>query len=267
MIGSWLNSTEREPCPYSQFKLIDVDEFMVLSEPTSSHLAELLRDARFDPGFLEAMSAHLDWKGVRELIIRGGVPEAIPPKRGDFGEILITAILKEVHGYTIPVSKLRFKVTKDQLMPGTDSLALRVNGKGVVTEVCFVESKLRTSIRGEQDRMVAVAGCSQLKKDYENKLPDILPFMAARLYEAHNELFDAFADYLRTRRDTTDLDTFRLGLFVDREAWDERVLQNLEDHNEVLPRLVVHAVRINNLGAICNELFARMGVSEVSEDD
>jgi hypothetical protein len=115
--------------------------------------------------------------------------------------------------------------------------------------------------------MVAVAGCQQLKKDYDAHLPEILRFVAARLHDTHHELFGAFGEYIRTRQDTTDLDTFRLGLFWDYAAWDERVLQNLEEHSDVVPKLVVHTIRIKNLGPISDELFVHVGVLEVSDDD
>jgi hypothetical protein len=267
MLASWLDSTEREPNPYSQFRLIDMKEVCALSEPIRSYIAALLREARFDPAFLEAMAAHLGWGRVKDAIVSGGVPNALATKRGDFGEILIMALLEEMYGYKIPVNKLRFKITRDQLMPGTDALALRVNSEGVIVEVCYVESKLRTAIRGEQDRMVAVTGCQQLKKDYDSNLPEILRFVAARLHDTHDELFGVFGEYIRTRQDTTDLDTFRLGLFWDHEAWDERVLKNLEDHSDVVPKLVVHTIRIHHLGPISDELFVRVGVLEVSDDD
>jgi hypothetical protein len=76
-----------------------------------------------------------------------------------------------------------------------------------------------------------------------------------------------FGEYMRTRADTTDLDTFCLGLIWDRDGWEEQILQNLEDHTNVMPRLVVHAVRINNLGSVSDDMFARVGILEVSDDE
>lgn len=267
MITAWLNSTERTPNPYSQFTLLDVEESSELSESVKDYVSGLLRDARFDRDFLIAMAEHLGWDKVKNSLVPSASPEFLPTKRGDFGEALITALLKEVHGYIIPVNKLRFKITKNQLLTGTDALALKIDEEGRISEVCFIESKLRTATRGESDRTVAVAGCTQLKNDYDSKLPDILNFVAQRLHETDDNLFRAFRDYIRTRLDTTDLDTFCLGLFWDHEAWEEQILQNLEEHIDVVPRLVVHAVRIRDLAATSDEMFVRVGIVQVSDDE
>ena len=267
MISTWLESTERSPNPYTQFRLFDVTEPADLSDQARDYVSELLRESRFDPGFLTAMAEILGWDLVSDSLASGAAPESIPTKRGDFGEIIITELLEELHGYAVPVKKLRFKVTRNQLLTGTDALALRINEEGTITEVCFVESKLRTATRSEEDRTLATKGCDQLKKDYDSKLPDILQFIAQRLYETDDALFEAFGEYMRTRVDTTDLDTFCLGLIWDRDGWEEQILQNLEDHTNVMPRLMVHAVRINNLGPVSDDMFARVGVIEVSDDE
>jgi len=267
VIETWLNSTERTPNPYAKFKLLDVEEPAGLRESVRDYVSELLRESRFDPGFLTAMAEVLGWEMVRDSLASGAAPESTSTRRGDFGEVLITALLEEVHGYIVPIRKLRYKVTRNQLLTGTDALAIKINNEGRVTEVCFVESKLRTATRSDKDRALAVAGCDQLKKDYESKLPDILQFVAQRLHETKDKMFESFVEYMRTRTDTTDLDTFCLGLVWDREEWEEQILQNLEDHTDVVPRLVVYAVRINNLGTVSDDMFARVGVLEVLDDE
>ena len=72
---------------------------------------------------------------------------------------------------------------------------------------------------------------------------------------------------MRSRGDTTELDTFRLGLVWEWDEWEEQILQNLEDHNDVVPQLTVNAVLINNLGSISDDIFARVGVREVSDEE
>jgi hypothetical protein len=267
VITTWLNSTERAPNPYSRFRLLDVEEPAGLSDEARDYVSHLLRDSRFAPEFLADMAGILGWDKVRDTILSGASPEATATKRGDFGEVIITALLEESHGYKIPVRKLRYKVTRNQLLQGTDALAIRVNTEGRVTEVCFVESKLRTATRSAKDRNLAVTGCDQLKKDFDYKLPDILQFVAQRLHETGDELFEPFVEYMGTRADTTDIDTFCLGLVWERASWEEQILQNLEDHTNVVPRLVVHAVRIQDLGPVSDDMFARVGVIEVSDDE
>ncbi len=270
MLDSWLRQEEVLPSPYSQFRLMNIDEATTLSPEIRSHLINVLRDARFNPSFLETLDSAAEdtgWHEVKELIISQGMPTWVAAKRGDFGEVLITAILEETLGYVIPVAKLRYKITGNQLLTGTDSLALKLNPEGAIIEVCFVESKLRTAIKKEEDRMIAVQGCQQLQKDYESKLPDILSFIAQRLWDTKSELFEPFMNYMRYRQDTTDIDTFRLSLCWDQEEWNEQVLGNLEEHEVGVPQLIVHKICIKELGPMTDDLFAAIGVLEVSDDD
>lgn len=115
--------------------------------------------------------------------------------------------------------------------------------------------------------MAAINGYEQLLKDYESRLPDILAFIIARLHECNDPLFHHFASYMRDRRDTTEMDTFRLGLCWEQSHWSESVLQNLEENQVVLPRFTIHVIRVNGIRKLIDELFSKLGITEVSDDD
>jgi hypothetical protein len=108
---------------------------------------------------------------------------------------------------------------------------------------------------------------SQLLKDFNSQFPGILSFVAARLYERKDALFQAFASYLQDRNDTKDKDNFRLSLCWEHSTWREKPLENLQDNGMDLPKLAVHVIRIHTLRQITDELFAELGVTEVSDDD
>lgn len=264
MLNKWLKCNERNPRPYSLFVVIDVEEFEKVSLDTSEHLLNLLTTSRFDPEYLKAITQRLGWQNFKKSIIAKQVPKQTKIKRGQFGEALINAILQEFYDYKIPVPKLYFRITSDQSLPATDTVALKIGEQGAITEVCFVESKLRRDAKNVQ---VALEGCSQLQADYQSKLPDILKFISERLHERQDPLFDAFLNYLGDRLDTTDRDTFSLSLCWEASAWSETVLENLQENNIELPRLTVHLIRINNLSQLIDDLFAKMGVNEISDDD
>ncbi len=57
---------------------------------------------------------------------------------------MATRLLSEFHEYLVPIVKLRFAITGGQSLPGTDVLVLRAE-QGRLTEVSFVESKVRTA--------------------------------------------------------------------------------------------------------------------------
>lgn len=260
---NWLKHSQRNPCPYDQFGVIDIEEATDVSPELRTYLISLLRSERFDPAFLEAMASELGWEDVKNLILNPEVRTITTGKRGEFGEILIGSMLEQFHEYSIPVRKLRFKLTSGQTLPATDVLALKLDAEGAIVEVCFVESKLRT----ESDTMAAVDGFNQLKKDYESRLPDILKFVAARLHDRRDPLFNAFRAYMGDRRDTKERDTFRLSLCWDCEHWSERALENLQENGVDSPKLVVHVIQLKRLRELTDGLFREAGLTEVSDDD
>jgi hypothetical protein len=138
----------------------------------------------------------------------------------------------------------RFKITANQTLPVTDVLALKVDQHGAIVEVCFVESKLRTSV----NNMIAVNGYEQLRQVKDSQFPLILRFICERLHERRDPLFQPFFSYLSNRRDTSEMETFRLSRCWERVYWREECLQNLEENQVVLPRFIVHVIRINLSG-------------------
>ncbi len=180
-------------------------------------------------------------------------------RRGDFGEAVTVAYLKEVEGYTVPISKLRFKIGSNQTLPGTDCVSIKLSGQSLA-EVAFVESKLRTSL----DLSVAVAGCSQLKKDAESDVPEILTFIARRLRDIDHPLTDLVEGYVFERN--TDLDKYLLVILHEKAAWDERILKNLEDEEVGLEPFHVYVAQISDLRSLSDGAFSAMGAAVIEDE-
>src|SRR5260370_41759686 len=215
------------------------------------------------------MADLLGWQKVKGLIVERAVPKRTNIRRGEFGETLICAMLEQFHRYKIPIFKLRFKQIGNETLHGTDGLALIMDNEGLITEVCYVESKLRTD---DRKMGVAVEGYRQLKSDYEDELPQTLSFISQRLFEQrHNNemkaLFNAFKSYMQDRTDTTEKDSFRLSLCWYSAMWRVKVLANLQENGVEIPKLTVHVVLIENLREITDEIFAELGIKEVTDDD
>lgn len=102
MLSDWLKFSRRNPCPYTQFDVIDLEEEHALSPEVRSHLTDLLSEARFSPGFLAEMAEYLGWDQAKAAIA-SQLPRQRNAKRGEFGEVLISAILRQFHEYTLPV--------------------------------------------------------------------------------------------------------------------------------------------------------------------
>ena len=262
MLKEWLCWLERDPSPYSEFRVIDVTEIQPPTDVVINHIRDLLIHARLDPKFLQDAAKYLGWDKVQALAA-SSQPKGFRMRRGEFGEVLSSAMLQQFHGYTIPVQKLRFAISSDQSLPGTDVIVLRLDSQRKITEVGFVESKLRTG----SDTGAAVQGYKQLKHDYEQQQSDMLHFVAQRLYERNDLLKDEFMKYMLDREDRRDRDSFQLFLIWEQPGWSETVLQNLEDNDVELDRLTLHVTLVQNLGQLTEKLFRSIGVDGAVDDE
>jgi len=267
MLENWISWAKREPSGYRHLEVADSSQKVKeLQEATKSELAELLLSIRFVPGFLEDMARDMGWGKVADLV-KSLTPTHNTGKRGEFGEAMSYAILQEFHGLVVPVVKQQFKITRGQSLPGIDIIALKVGDGSQIDEVCYVECKLRTI----KDDSAATGGFEQLKTEYATRLPAMLTFVAQRLYERGDVLFEPFKLYLSDRSDNISKDKFVLSLCWDKDKWDETALTNLDEKIEVdgegLNTLIVEVIRLQNLVALTDEVFTRIGVTEISDDE
>lgn len=256
-IQAWLIAARRPVDTYS-FGVVDVNERATPTLESKAELASLLRQERFDPQFVFAMAQSLGWTRVADAV-RAGLSHGQRLRKGDLGEVLLGYLL-EASGYVIPVRKMRSRISSDQSQPRIDVVAMRV-ANGEVTEVCMGESKLRTRL----DLHAGTEAYAQLVEECRQDLPEILTFVAARLFESQSPLFDSFGTFLRDRADSPGLEHRVVGLTWSRAEWDERVLQNLEDAGTD-PPLDVHVIAIDDLGSLVTEVFTLAGL-QVSDDE
>lgn len=255
-VAQWLSPSKRTENGFS-FEVTDITETPAV--PQTAELAALLADSYWGSEYLENLAARYGFDEVRQRFLRARSGPILAVRRGDFGEAVTVAYLQEVEGYTIPVLKLRFKIGANQTLPGTDCVSLKLSG-GSLSEVAFVESKLRTSL----DLSVAVVGCGQLKKDAESDVPEILTFIARRLRDTGHSLTDLVERYLFER--DIDLDKYLLVIVHETANWDERILENLEDEDMGLEPLHVFVARVSDLKNLSDGAFTAMG-AEVLEDE
>ena len=261
MLKQWLQCKPRQPAPFPTFSVMDVAEHQLPADLVKAALARLLREERFDPQFLVAMARHLG-RADLEQIIRTGLAHGQSARKGDFGEVLLGALLETFHGYTIPVRKMRSRVSGDQSQPRIDVVALRADN-GRLTEVCLGESKLRT----RADTGAAVAAHDQLAKERAEAFPDILVYVANRLFELQSPLFESFAAYLGDRADTQQIESCAIGLTSDAAQWSESVLANLHDRGVEVPSLSVHVTSVQALDDLVSEVFALAGLRASADED
>lgn len=258
MIDKWLESALRSPSAFS-FDVFDLQE-VASAVPVAAELASLLREAYWGEEYLSDLAARYGWDDVGARFLQARVGTMLTVKRGDFGEALAAQFLKEVEQYSIPVAKLRFKIASNQTLPGTDCVAVKLS-KGRLVEVCYVESKLRTTL----DLAVAVAGVAQLKRDADTTLPEIMTFIARRSNEAGDPIAASIEEYIFSR--DIGLDSYKLIVFHEKVLWDERILQNVEDEAIQLKPLSIYVAKIDNIRTLSDNAFSALGVHGVADDD
>lgn len=257
MIDQWLSPVRRKPSGFS-FNVTDLQENLD-SVPTHAQLASLMREAYWGTDYLSDLASRYGWEAVGQRFLHARAGTQLRVRRGDFGEAVAVQYLKVVELYHIPVVKLRFKMAANQTLPGTDCVAFKL-GNARLVEVCYVESKVRTSL----ELSVAVAGASQLRQDADAAMPEILTFVARCIKGTNNPLAELVEQYIFSRE--TELDTFKLLVCHENDIWDERILQNLEDEEIGLKPLEVYIARIAHLAALSDATFRALGANGVIED-
>ncbi len=259
-MSDWIKKLPRSDSFYSYpvSAMIPVD---TNAEPPLALLAELLKHSYFDPEYLQGLATRYAWQKVHEKLITPAAPTLTAVRRGDFGEAIAAKALEELEDYHIPINKLRYKVGKNQTLPGTDCLALKIADSGELDEVCFVESKLRTA----RDDSVAVKGYQQLVSDVTEAEPVILSFVARQLTAKEHPLARAFHNYFFSR--DRQIETYKLWICHDTSLWREKVLQDLEDYGVHLQRFEVYIHLVVRLAPLIEEVFHVLGAIEVVDDD
>lgn len=260
MLADWLESGDRPDGSFERFGVSDVTERQAISDAVKDLICAALRDSAADAAFLREAAKYVGWLGAH-AIVQQRLPTVVTARRGRFGETVGVCMLEEFDGYVVPIEKGHSAITGGQSQPGTDAVVIRV-ADGAVSEVCFVESKLRTVT----DNHAGVEATRQLETDYALEYPAMLTFTASRLHERSDSLFTPFMQYMASRMDLRSLDSFRVLLFYDSSTWSEQTLVNVNDEEPKLAQLHLHVVRIDGLADLVSDIFQRVGIALIAED-
>ncbi len=252
MLANWLKWNLRNPNPYLRFQVIDVSEHGDKDNAVKSHLKKIFLDSTVDLSFVANLTKRIGWSKA-EVFIANSVPSSPRMRKGRFGEVLTAALLLEFFKYVIPVQKSQYAMTANQSLPSTDVVAIKKTNKGI-SEVCFLESKLRT----KPDTGVVVEAYKQLRNDQSKRIPDMLMFIIHRLYDTGDPLYHDFLNYLKDRDDTSvNRETLRVGIVCEQESWKDLALDNLQDEidDSTPQRITTDIIRITCLENFMREFF------------
>lgn len=262
-LSSWLEIAERSSAPDAAFAVLDAQQSVATDNRVLGHISHLLINERHNPALLSTMAQRLGWNRVTTQYLQALSPRQSTARRGEFAEAITNVLLEEHLALVIPVRKLRFKITSDQSLPSTDTLALRCDSEYRRLEITFVETKLRTTLRAE----TVTAAHDQLSRDVSEEFPTILGFVLTVLHDRNDPLYEPFLDYLRDRADRRNSEHHIVSIVCDANAWHERVLEHLAKAGDVLANLKVAIIRLGDLANLTNAAFHTIGVTQIEDDE
>jgi hypothetical protein len=219
-------------------------------------LAELMARNKCDPAVTADLLRSAGWE-VALAPLRSG---RISVRRGDFGEVLAAESAESLDGLLVPIRKLRYQIDPNQTLPGNDVVALVLSEDGGIDDLEFIESKYRTQPALD----TAVDAHEQLADDREAGYATTLNFMASRLHELDGDLYHLFIEFLGDRGTREARHT--VALCFEQSAWDERILERLDELDEHLPVLWVRKFPIDGAVALINDVYERLKWDVIDDD-
>lgn len=255
-LDAWLHSTQRDSGS-ADFVVFDVSEHAARDGTTRQLLESLVSRFIFHPKVLEGLRAQLGEK--TRLALDAATPSTSNLRAGAFGEALSAEICEQWHAYVVPLRRLRFSGGSP---PGTDLLALRIENDTELTEVCYIECKLRTT----GSTGAALDAHQQLVHSRQERMPAILRYVVNHLAEVDSPLFPMFMNYMESRSNQPAGDSYRIALTWEDSNWSERALKNLQDGGVSLKPLAVDVIRIAGLRHLVEEIYKSLGVQALNDD-
>lgn len=258
-VNNWLKYTSKDDSSFGQFVINYISESTAPTDEIKSGLASMMMSAWTDPELIANICDKIGWPETKKFLSET-VPSSKTAKRGEFGEALTYEILEKMIGFKVLVKKLRYKVTSGQSLPGTDILAVKLV-KGSITEVCFIECKLRTV----HDNQAAVDAYNQLLGICKQRYSDIVKFTASRLKDSKDSLFETFKEYMLNNSNQSQIETFRVSLIYDKSAWNIKVIEPLRNESvkTLLGNTYVDVVSIKELKDLIDSVFESIDTKEV----
>ena len=253
----WLGNEKRET-ELPDFTIFDVSEHSPITNITMRLLSTLVNEFLFEPQVLKDLRAVLGNK-MRQAL-DAATPSTSSLRAGVFGEALSAELCERWHAYVVPLKRLRITGGSP---PGTDLIALRVGADDRLTEVCYIECKLRTTT----DHGVAVDAYEQLGQVRQGHLPLVSLHLANYLLATGSPLYSSFMNYLTSRASQPAVDSYRIALTWEDSLWSETALTNLQDKSVELTPLSVDVIRIAKLRSLIETVYDSLGLEALNDDD
>jgi len=256
MIKEWLNSTSRKNHSF-KYNIIDVEETVIRGEEKFPlWLAEELLFAHKNPEHLKRRYANKDKSELRSYLSDEVFPQLTKvldknTRRGDFGEIISSLILRDVHQLETALTKLRYKLNRKKSSFGIDVFGVKIDEKGKVSSLCICETKTKITY----DKQIGVKAHDSLFVNDISSIITIADFMSTLYFsEGNYELSDQFDEIvIQKAAFPTDHHIF---LVHEKCKWNEDVLSVLDDLEGLTQDFTINVLLIDDLDNLSNHSFS-----------
>jgi hypothetical protein len=251
VITKWLIKNDRVKVS-RKYEVTDYTELSSPDENIQDYLTKIVLTSKRNPELLQRAAKLLgadEWAKYAQLVLTN----RIRLRHGNFGEIIGKEILREFEGFVSPVEKLRYGISKEASLAGTDLCVFRLNDSGAIVEVCFGETKVRI----DRDNSKAVEAHEQLVADRELHFAEILDFIANCLAERQDPMYEQVQDILFSKLKVAE--NFKIVLVFEKSFWSEKCLENLDEEENILEPLTVKVVLIDGLRNLIAAVFEKAG--------
>ena len=256
-IDNWLRNEERHP-GLRGFNVFDVTEHSSRTTLTVQLLQALTAKFLFEEQVLKDLRALLGARLCQAL--NAVIPSTPNLRSGAIGEAMSAEICERWHAYVVPLKRLRITGGSP---PGTDLLALRIGEDNQLTEVCYIECKLRTVAAPG----TAIDAYEQLIKARQEYFPQISLHLANYLSKTRSPVYPSFMNYLASRATEPAIESYRIALTWESGTWSERVLTNLDDKGVTMTPLSIDVIRIAKLKSLINTVYNSLGYEALNDDE
>jgi hypothetical protein len=245
------------------FTLTEVRETVAFEPTIQARIVAELESARINDAFRNRLQARLTKeKYARVVAAAAPAGNRETTRKGDFGEVVSALSMSHHFGYEVPIKRLRYKQRSGDLLTGIDVVAFRRDPTdGAITEMCYVESKLRTT----EDPYAATGGHTQLRESWVSTCSELAIFIGNVLAERNDPLLEPFVDFLAN--ESGGKSSFCIAVHTDAAAWSPNTVAQLESVTNPLTPLHLVVYHIADLADRVRACFDALGMDVDDTDD
>lgn len=256
MIRDWLRIVTRYEHDY-KFNIIDATETDIREDASfPSWLAEQLLVAYKNPEHLKRRYSKREKGELKNYL----TTQVFPPltkkldqnvRRGDWGEIITSLILRDIHQLETALIKLRYKLNRRKSSFGIDVFGVQLDKEGKVCGLCVCEAKTKITY----DKQIGIKAYNSLYFNDNSSIITICDFMSTLYYnEGNYDLSDQFDEIvLQEANFPTDHHIF---LVHEKDKWNEDILIELDNLGDLKQGFHVNVLLIENLDQLAQHSFS-----------